>query len=362
MARIHTLAGINPVYVNQVFSSVNFSDEGEQEAAGLVANKGNQGANLVNILKPEALTNKTAINEISEATDIDPEALKQMADTKEAANETAAEEGMDKETAEALYFSAINKLMPEIISSSLGRYGVYAFFSDSEINEGTSDGNADSVEAIKVVKYVDDSAITEKGADEVADIIAEATGADKDLIQEVVALKEDAINETNFSNMQVFSEVVEELANQAGMESNAAVSSVLNELKTKAEEMENRIASGEQIIKTEVQTQDPSETPVTNTDKLAPGSLPETAASKIESDIKGSYTLAQPAQISQPPQGSVETLFSANAGKMANTFNGLAIQGAPETALIPQNYSANDTEANLVSSVLNFAATNIRSM
>ena len=127
--------------------------------------------------------------------------------------------------------------------------------------------------------------------------------------------------------------------------------------------MENRISSGEGVIKTEQQVQDPSETPLTNTDKFAPNSLPESVGSKIEADIKGSYALTSTNNTSTPPNGSVETLFSMKnpnlPSNLTNNYSPLGLQGAPDTALVNRNYSSNDSE-DVVSTILNISATNIR--
>lgn len=363
MLKLQTVSGISPDYINQVFSSANFSSESEQESVELINNKGNQAANLVNILKPEALEDNTALNEISEATNVDVDVLKDLAGTKSAAVEKADEEGLPEEKAEEMYFSLLESFMPEILSKGLQSRGVYAFFSDDEISEGTSNGDESTINAIKVIKYVDDSALNSEGSNEIADIISEATNGDKEVIQEVLELKEDAVEKTNFSNLAVFSKVVDEIAAQAGLEADASVANVLNTLRTKAEEMENRISSGEGVIKTEQQVQDPSETPLTNVDKFAPNSLPESVGSKIEADIKGSYTLTNTNNTSTPPNGSVETLFSMKnpnlPSNLTNNYSPLGLQGAPDTALVNRNYSSNDSE-DVVSTILNISATNIR--
>lgn len=368
MLKLKTISGITPDYIHQVFSSANFSSESEQESVELINNKGNQAANLVNILKPEALEDNSALNEISEATNVDVEVLKDLAGTKSAAIEKADEEGLPEEKAEEMYFSLLTNenFMPEILSKGLNSRGVNAFFSDEEISEGTSNEDESTINAIKVIKHVDDAVLNTEGANEVADVISEATNGDKEVIKEVLELKEDAVEKTNFSNLAVFSRVVDEIAAQAGLEADASVANVLNTLRTKAEEMENRISSGEGVIKTEQQVQDSSETPLTNVDKFAPNSLPESVGSKIEADIKGSYALTNTNNTSTPPSGSVETLFSNNVqnphlpANITNNYSQLGLQGAPDTALVNRNYSNNDSEGDVVSTILNISATNIR--
>ena len=255
--------------------AVNFSDsESDEDAAALVSNEADGIADLIGILKPEVLKDEEAIEEIAEATDTDEELIKDLAETKGAVEEEADAKGMTPEQKEEFFSSVASQVIGEFVQDAYERKGLLAFFSEPLLYRGFSDEDEDTVEAVKLVKYIDEDAMTSKPAEEIASIVAEATDGDKEAIKDVVEAVQEAVNFANMESARVFSDTVAALAAESGQMANDNVQSVLNILDQAANMEQQRIAAGENVSKRIPQGQTPNEAVGTETDPIKAGELP----------------------------------------------------------------------------------------
>lgn len=344
MIRMIHAAGLTPAQKYQYINSFNFDDEGSTETAKeLLENEGEKIGDLVSILKEEALTDDKAIEEIADATDVDANIIKDAAETKvEADAEGDANDASEEEKQE--YFSLLwRERMWDSISFSINRMekeGLSPFlclFSEETVSGEEADKNEDTVEAIKLVKYIDEDAITKEGAEEIADIIAEVTDGDKEIIEEVIEEKEKAIAETAQSVGAFFSELIGEMAVVAGVNEQEAVQETLDALKRAGEEEASKIEDGENFLKTNyIHQQQANETPLTNTDPMNAIKLPEDIGNKINSDVSQSYKLSNvpnsfPLPNIEPGQNFNDIGFNYN-----NTeFNDASAAGQQRASLMP---------------------------
>lgn len=355
MIRMIHAAGLTPADKFQVINMANFDDEASKEATvGLVENEGEKVGDLVSILKDEALEDDKALEEIAKATDIDVNIIKDAAETKVEADEKGDEAGLGKEEKQE-YFSALWRermfdSMSRVINAyeANGHSGFLALFSEETIQGEENNKDKDTVEAIKIVKYVDEDAIVKEGAEEVADIIAEATDGDKEAIQEVVEEKEKAINDIVEAVAAYFSELMGEMAAIAGVEQDNAVSQALAALEQQGEEEAKAIEQGEAMIKTNnIHDQRPSETALTNNDPTRTMVFPEELGNRINQQVAQSYQIANGPNSVQLPNVAPGQNFSGfnyqqagfnpdiNAGNVL-----MKLPGAPES-LLPDLQRAN---------------------
>lgn len=362
MFRMNSLPGLTPMDKHQVISISNFDDEGTDAASNLVTNEGEKIGDLVAILKDDALSDNEAIREISEATDVDADVIKEAAETKQETDAAGDEVGASPEEKKEMFFSAWENKMRDVMFSvmerkyeSQGINGFLALFSEETIESGDADEKKDLAEAISIVKYVDDAEITEQGADEIADIISEATDADKNIIKEVVQIKEDSIADTANAVSEYFSEVMAEVAAVAGVEKETAVQEALDAFRQQGEDEARRIESGENFLKTNnIHAQEEGDTAKTNTDPGYFNRLPEALANRISEQTAGGYQIANsPANI-QLPNIAPGQNFSGRTPMLK------VASGAPETVipyLANRNFGNGDSQAEAtVISAFNMAA------
>lgn len=293
-------SGLTPEDKFNYISAANFDDEGSNETTqALLENEGEKVGDLVAILKDEALEDNTAINEIAAATDVDAKIIKDAADTKVETDAEGDQAGLSDEEKQEYFSQVWRERMWTSIADTVDKWesngysGFLAMFSEETISGDESDTNKDTVEAIKIVKYVDDAAIAEEGADEIADIIAEATDGDKEVIKEVVEVKADAQNETAQAVAAYFSEVIGELAVKAGVEEGAAAQQAIAALEEAGEEEARRIEAGENFLRTAlVHDQDEGETALTNNDPNNMFKFPSEIADRINSQVAQSYQIS----------------------------------------------------------------------
>lgn len=369
MIRMISTSGLTPEDKFNYISAANFDDEGSNETTqALLENEGEKVGDLVSILKDEALEDNTAINEIAAATDVDAKIIKDAADTKVETDAEGDQAGLSDEEKQEYFSQVWRERMWTSIADTVDKWesngysGFLAMFSEETISGDESDSNKDTVEAIKIVKYVDDAAIAEEGADEIADIIAEATDGDKDVIKEVVEVKADAQNETAEAVAAYFSEVIGELAVKAGVEEGAAVQQAIAALEEAGEEEARRIEAGENFLKTAlVHDQDEGETALTNNDPNNMFKFPSEIADRINSQVAQSYQISNTPDSTQLPNIAPGQNFSYaalgyNPDINANFSN--IRPGAPETVL-PSLAMANfsDTDDNAIESVKSFLNT-----
>lgn len=378
MIRMTHAYGLTPEEKYQYISAFNFDEEGSTETAKeLLENEGEKIGDLVAILKDEALEDDKAIEEIAEATDVDANIIKDAAETKmEADAEGDAADASKEEKQE--YFSALwRKRMWDSISFSINRmesegYSPFlALFSEETVAGEEANEDKDTVEAIKIVKYVDTDAIADEGAEEVADIIAEATDGDKDAIQEVVEEKAKTVTDTAEAVSAYFSEVMAEMAAVAGVNEQEAVQETLAALEQQAEAEARAIEGGENFLRTNyIHQQQAGETPAANTDPMNMIKLPEDLASKINSDVNQSYKLSNvPNALAVPNVAPGDNFSRVGFNYKQPAFNNMAITGngnqslermpgAPETMWpVLQGVNFSEEDANAVATVASMIST-----
>ena len=351
MIRMIHAAGLTPADKFQVINMANFDDEASKEATtGLIENEGEKVGDLVSVLKDEALQDDEALEEIAEATDVDVNILKDAAETKIEADDEGDKEELSDEEKQA-YFSM---LWRERMFDSMGRVirayelsdasGFLALFSEETIEGEEPNEDKDTVEAIKIVKYVDEDAIAKEGADEVADIIAEATDGDKEAIKEVIEEKEKAVADTAEAVAAYFSDLMGEMAAVAGVEQDAAVAQVYEALERAGEEEAKAIEEGENMIKiNHIHGQRPSETALTNNDPMRAMRFPEELGNRINTQVQQSYQIANsPDSIQVPNIQPGQNFNNIGFNYQQTGFNPdinyrqgamMKLPGAPETML-----------------------------
>lgn len=351
MIRMIHAAGLTPAEKHEVINMANFDDEGSAETTkGLIENEGEKVGDLVAILKDEVLEDDKALDEIAEATDVDVNIIKDAADTKIEADAAGDEQGLSDEEKQELFSALWRERMFDSMGRIIDAYekqnasGFLALFSEETIEGGEANEDKDTVEAIKIVKYVDQDAIAKEGAEEIADIIAEATDGDKDAIQEVVEEKEKAIADTVDAVSAYFSELMGEMAAVAGVEQNEAVQQALAALEQQGEAEAKKIEEGENMVKiNQLHDQKPSETALTNTDPTQTMKFPEELGNKINQQVQQSYQIANSPDSIQLPNiapgqnfnnigfNYQHTGFNPDVNRDKDTL--LKLPGAPETIL-----------------------------
>lgn len=351
MIRMIHAAGLTPADKYEVINMANFDDEGSAETTkGLIENEGEKVGDLVAILKDEVLEDDKALDEIAEATDVNVNIIKDAADTKIEADAAGDEQGLSDEEKQELFSALWRERMFDSMGRIIDAYekqnasGFLALFSEETIEGGEANEDKDTVEAIKIVKYVDQDAIAKEGAEEIADIIAEATDGDKDAIQEVVEEKEKAIADTVDAVSAYFSTLMGEMAAVAGVEQNEAVQQALAALEQQGEAEAKKIEEGENMVKiNQLHDQKPSETALTNTDPTQTMKFPEELGNKINQQVQQSYQIANSPDSIQLPNiapgqnfnnigfNYQHTGFNPDVNSGKDTL--LKLPGAPETIL-----------------------------
>lgn len=340
MARLKEYSNITPSdKLNILNQSINFSDDDGETATELIKNEANGIADLVNILKPEALENKAAVEEIAEATDTDVKLVEDMANTKSEVNEKGDEAGLTKEEKEEYFSEIMKELLPSFVQNSYNRHGLEAFFSNKLLYENFADTAEDTVEGIKLIKYVDEDAIESKSADEIADIISEATDADKEAVKDVVEVVQENVNFANTKSARLFSDTINELAKDSAIAGNQQVQAVMAVLNQAADQEQQRLAAGENVSKRVVQEQSGQETTNTETDPLKVGELPNNIGELIVNQVHQNFN---PGNVSAPapevPAHSPFVAFSNNVSPKGNPPSALNYLNAGNDGANPNFY------------------------
>lgn len=357
-------AGLTPADKFEVINMANFDDEAAKETTKeLIENEGEKVGDLVSILKEEALSDDEALKEISEATDVDVDIIKDAAETKLEAEEEGDANGLSKEEKQEYFSYLWRERMFSSIGDVIDNYeyqnfsGFLALFSEETITGEPQDEHKDTVEAIKIVKYVDDDVLTEEGAEEVADIIAEATDGDKEVIEEVLEQKEDAIAETAEAVAAYFSEEMNDMAVAAAIDQENAVDQALATFEEAGEEEAEGIEEGKTIYKTNnIHSQISSETPLTNIDPFEAG-IGDDVRNAITAGTQQAYHISNTPSVIQMPNIAPGQNFSATGfdykpqgfnPDVSKSESMALLPGAPETlisALQSVNFSSSDSEA-----------------
>lgn len=332
--------GLTPSDKLQILNqAVNFSDsESSDNAAALVSNEADGIADLVGILKPEVLSNETALEEISEATDTDEDLIKDLAETKISVEDEGDAKGMSPEEKEEFFSNVAAQVIGDFVQDAFNRKGLLAFFSEPLLYQGFSDAAEDTVEAVKLIKYVSDDALANKDASEIATIVSEATDGDQEAIKDVVEAVQQAVNFANQESARVFSDTVAAIAAESGALANNNVQSVLEILDQAANMEQQRIAAGENISKRIPQAQTPNESTPTETDPIKIGELPSNIGQILVDQANGGINqgaVAAPAV--NTGNGNPAVMFSGkNQNPGAISYIGEAqTQGYPQ----PTNFS-----------------------
>lgn len=314
MNRIKQYLNITPGdKLNILNQSINFSDDEGETATDLIKNEAGGVADLVNILKPEVLSDKAAVEEIAEATDTDVKLVEDLASTKEEVNEKGDEAGLTKEEKEEYFSEIVKELLPSFVQNSFNNHGLLAFFSENLLTKNFADEAEDTVEGIKLVKYVDDDAIESKSAEEIASIISEATDADKEAVKDVVEVIQENVNFANIKSSQLFSDTLKELATDNAIAGNQQVQAVMNILNQAADQEQQRLAAGETVSKRLIQEQTGQETTQTETDPLKVGALPANLGNLIVDQVHANFN---PGQVTAPaPETPARSPFVAFSAK-----------------------------------------------
>lgn len=368
MFRMIQFSGLTPADKYQYISAANFDDEAStEETKALIENEGDKVGDLVSVLKPEVLDDDRALEEIAEATDVDKEIIKGAAETREEVDESEEAEDLSKEEKQELFSALWKERMWDYIGFAIdsyetnGKSGFLALFSEDTITEGEANEDKDTVEAIKIVKYVDDQAISDEGAEEVADIIAEATDGDKDAIKEVIEEKENSVASATEAMAAFFSEVMAEMAAVAGVNQDSAVSEALAALEQAGEEEAKAIEQGENTIKqNNIHGQKTSETALTNNDPMQIMKFPEEIGNRINSQVSQAYQISNTPDSIQLPNvlpgqnfnnigfNYQRTGFNPDVNAYGQQVENKVMPGAPESvfpALRGANFAAGDANA-----------------
>lgn len=361
------VAGLTPAEKYEYISAANFDDEESKETAtALIENEGEKIGDLVSILKDEALEDNKALEEISEATDVDVNIIKDAAETKLETDEAGDAEGLDKEEKQELFSQVWRERMWDSIGDRINAYenqgisGFLTMFSEETVTGEENNEDKDTVEAIKIVKYVDEEALEDEGAEEVADIIAEATDGDKEAIQEVIEEKQETIADTAQALYAYFSEVMGEMAVIAGVNEDETVKQTLAALEQAGEEEAKAIEDGENFLKeSNIHGQKPSETALTNTDPMQAIKLSDEIGNRINAQINQAYQISNSPSSIQLPNVAPGQNFGQGFNYQRTGFNpdvniGVGqvemrvMPGAPESVLpVLQgvNFAASDSDA-----------------
>lgn len=335
----------------------NFSDtpEAADKAQELLKNEADGIADLVSILKPNALKDEEAISVISEATDTDRQLIKDIADTKVTTDEKGDEAGMSLEEKQELFSSVWNDVKSTYVADSFNKYGFLSLFSENTL-KGFSDANEDTAEAVQVVKYVDPEIIEQKPAEKVASIIAEATDGDKEILETVVEAVKEAVNFANVKNVVLFADTIASLGKDAAAIGTENTAQVLSALANVAESEKARIASGENISVRAPMVQGPNEMVPTETDTIAVGKLPSNIGNLIVEQANGGINMGVPvAPAATATQTNPMVAFSNSNNGMTypTSVQGMAqmLNDEKATGYMQANFS-NQSGQNLV----NFSA------
>lgn len=356
--RIKQVLGMDPyIKLGLLNQSINFSEEGKEaeateETSKLIENEADGIADLTSILKPEVLKDSSAVSEIAQLTDTDPEIIKGAGEVKEKVDDEADKADLDEETKEEFFSAIWDEVKGEYIQRAFDRRGLGAFFSESLLQGNFSEEEA-TVDGVKIVKYVDPEKIESKGPEAIADIISEATDGDKEVIKETVEAVSEAIQFADARALALFSEAMESMAAESAELNDQNVQSVLGILKQAAEQEEQRVEGGETVSTRLPQAQGAGEAPQTETDPLKPGELPENLGKHLVDQGQGGINLgdvAQPAQVAA--QENPLVAFSnpmikipgqiANPSVYAKNPNpgvGYYLYQAQNGALVPTNFS-----------------------
>ena len=300
-----------------LMNCINFNDDKEssEKVQALVENETDGIADLVNLLKPEALTDPKAVNDISEATDTDAELIKELADSKNTTDEKSAELNLSPEEKQEFFSEVYYNLKPGLIADAWNRGGVQAFFSDKTL-EGSADANEDTVEAIQLVKYIDPEVMESKDASDIAEVIAEATDGDKEILKDVVETVKEAVNFSNIRNTELFANTIAELGADAANIASENTAQILATLKQSAIEEQEKIVNGANVsIRPPLaQSQlEQSQTP-TETDGISMGKLPSDVGNFIVDQTVQSIkpTLTERPDNTQPPTNPFVAFSNTN--------------------------------------------------